>query len=80
MCLASVISETSAARETDMYEGGERETERKNITSEMVRACVRACLLACSLAYARYTLESVIDLFREEAGISGFREGSVEER
>jgi len=33
-----------------------------------VHACV--CLV----------VESVIDLFREEAGISGLREGSVEER
>lgn len=37
-----------------------------------MRACMRArvCLV----------VESVIDLFREEAGISGLREGSVEKR
>lgn len=34
--------------------------------------CVRACVCL--------VVESVIDLFREEAGISGLREGSVRER
>jgi len=34
-------------------------------------ACMRACV--------RLLVESVIDLFREEAGISGFREGSVQD-
>lgn len=52
--------------------GGEKGKERKRGES----ACVRACVLR---AYASRR-ESVIDLFREEAGISGLREGSVEER
>lgn len=51
--------------------GGEKGKERE----ERVRG-VRACVLR---AYASRR-ESVIDLFREEAGISGLREGSVEER
>lgn len=55
-------------------ERGERrreDTERMRVLRETMRACVRArvCLV-----------ESVIDLFREEAGISGLREGSVEKR
>lgn len=47
----------------------EKEARRRE---RRCRACmrVRVCLV----------VESVIDLFREEAGISGLREGSVEER
>lgn len=54
----------------------EAERKGKKEREERVRACVRACVLR---AYASRR-ESVIDLFREEAGISGLREGSVEER
>lgn len=52
----------------------ECEAERKGKKEREER--VRACVLR---AYASRR-ESVIDLFREEAGISGLREGSVEER
>lgn len=41
---------------------------------------MRACMRACVRARVCLVVESVIDLFREEAGISGLREGSVEER
>jgi len=44
------------------------------------RRCVRACVHACVRALVCLVVESVIDLFREEAGISGLREGSVKER
>lgn len=69
MSLASVISETSVSREKE--ERRKENTERMRMMRETMRACMRArvCLV----------VESVIDLFREEAGISGLREGSVEE-
>lgn len=44
----------------------------------MVRETMHACVRACTRMLSRR--ESVIDLFREEAGISGLREGSVEKR
>lgn len=72
MSLASVISETSVSREKE--ERRRVDTERMHVVRETMRACMRACARMLSRR------ESVIDLFREEAGISGLREGSVEKR
>lgn len=60
------------------FERERGEKERKygeNAHDERDDACVRAC----TRARVCLVVESVIDLFREEAGISGLREGSVEE-
>lgn len=49
-------------------ERGEKKTRYgENARGERDDACVRACVCL--------VVESVIDLFREEAGISGLREG-----
>lgn len=65
------------------FERERRERERRygeNACGERDDACVHACVRARVRARVCLVVESVIDLFREEAGISGLREGSVEKR